>query len=90
MLTQFGYKKNTTIQALCLVKLLLNHCYLPGVPQEKEKKRHLPLWLSDTPSTDDVILEKTADGMLDYACAVLSDGLEFRRGISRGNDPEML
>ena len=63
-------------------RIAIEHCYLQGMPQEKEK-RHLPLWLSDAPSTDNVILEKAPDGILDYACAVLmiSDGLlmlEFR------------
>lgn len=73
-------------------RIAIEHCYLQGMPQEKEK-RHLPLWLSDAPSTDDVILEKAPDGILDYACAVLSDGLlmlEFRGGISRGNGERIM
>ena len=37
-------------------RIAIEHCYLQGMPQEKEE-RHLPPWLSDAPSTDAVILE---------------------------------
>jgi hypothetical protein len=63
--------------------IAIEHCY-QDMPQEK-KKRHLLPWLSDAPVTDAIILEITPDRVLDYACAVLSDGLpmlKFRGGIS--------
>ena len=70
-------------------QIAIEHCYVQGIPQEK-KRRHLPVWLSHPFSTD---TEKAPDGILDYACAVLSDGLlmlEFRDAIHQGNGERII
>lgn len=74
-------------------QIATEHCYFEGVPQLEKKKRHLPSGLGDVPNADTVIMEKVPDGILDYACAVLSDGLlmlEFRDGIREGNGERII
>ena len=73
------------------VRVQKEHNYFSSMPQEK-KKRHLPAYLSAS-STDPVVLEHAPDGILNYACAVLSDGLlmlEFRDGIRQGNGERII
>lgn len=85
------------------VRIQNEHNYLSSLPSQiailcpryptGKKRRHLPVWLSHPFSTDTVILEKAPDGILDYACAVLSDGLlmlEFRDAIHQGNGERII
>ena len=61
----------------------IEHCYAKDVPQPN-KQRHLPTRLCDVPAADAAMQEKRPDGVLNYASAVLNDGLlmlEFRDGI---------
>ena len=70
-----------------MTQIAAEHCYVDSVP-EKRKKRHLPPWLCGVPMADATVQEKAPDGVLNYACAVLSDGLlmlNFRDCIRYGD-----
>ena len=63
---------------------------LPDLPPPSKKPRKLPEWLSrSSPASPSLTVRMTApDGMLEYACAVLNDGLlmlEFRDAIHEGD-----
>ena len=57
-----------------VTQIAAEHCYVDSVP-EKRKKRHLPPWLCGVPMADATVQEKAPDVILNYACAILSDGL---------------
>ena len=63
---------------------------------QPNKQRHLPTRLCDVPTADAAMREKLPDGVLNYACAVLNDGLfnvfmlEFRDGIREGDGERIL
>ena len=65
-----------------------DHCYTTPPPA---KKRCLPLWLKvseDIPHAPTTVQERAEDGLFNYACAVLNDGLillELRDAIHEGD-----
>ena len=70
----------------------IEHCYAHDVPHPN-KQRHLPIRLCDVPAADAAMQEKLPDGVLNYASAVLNDGLlmlEFRDGIREGDGERIL
>lgn len=81
-------------------RVLSEHAYVRKVstatPITVQRKRNLPQWLKsqgDRPHASQVVHDTAPDGVFDYACAVLNDGLllmEFRDAIHEGDGDRVL
>ena len=80
--------------------MLSEHAYVRKVstatPITVQRKRNLPQWpksQGDRPHASQVVHDAAPDGIFDYACAVLNDGLllmEFRDAIHEGDGDRVL
>lgn len=72
------------------------HCYVQAATPLPTKKRKLPPWIQSTadhPHAAESIHSGAPDGVFNYACAVLNDGLlllEFRDAIHEGDGPGVM
>lgn len=72
-------------------RIACEHSYIQAPAPKPVKKRKLPEWIAssaDHPHASDSIHARAPDGVFNYACAVLNDGLlllEFRDAIHNGD-----
>ena len=80
-------------------RVISEHAYartVSAAPINVQKRRDLPQWLKsqgDWPHASQVVHDTVSDGIFDYACAVLNDGLlllEFRDAIHEGDGERVL
>ena len=78
-------------------RITSEHAYTGGLPARNvARKRILPAWLqsvSTCPLPSQDIMQRSPDGVFNYACAVLNDGLclmEFRDAIHEGDSERIL
>ena len=78
------------------LRIEAEHNYASIPPSDSQRQRILPQWLlssRDEPSTVQNIQKRVPDGVLNYASAVLNDGLllfELRDAIHEGDGPRLL
>ena len=72
------------------------HCYIQAPTPPPKKKRKLPSWIQSTadhPHAAESIHSSAPDGLFNYACAILNDGLlllEFRDAIHEGDGIQIM
>ena len=81
-------------------RVVSEHAYIrtasSATPTTVQKRRQLPQWLKsrdDRPHASQAVHDAAPDGVFDYACAVLNDGLlllEFRDAIHEGDGERIL
>lgn len=76
--------------------VISEHCYAKKTENRNQKSRKLPetvMATRDIPHATESVRENIPDGVFNYACCVLNDGLlllEFRDAIHEGDGPRIL
>ena len=73
-------------------RVAAEHSYA-ALDNSRKQRRKLPPWLQDTPDISISVKQQAPDGVFNYACAILNDGLlllELRDAIREGDGPRVI